>query len=74
MNQNSHSNWINKWGLARKNSSSVRRRWPKQPDRFDPASLIFMDESGVKTNRTLLYSRSKSQSRISIIGTSLQPD
>ncbi len=40
-----------------------RRRWARQLTRFDPEKLVFLDESGAKTNMTRLYGRSAKGSR-----------
>lgn len=40
-----------------------RRAWLRQLKRVDPARLVFLDESGAKTNMTRLYARSKKGTR-----------
>ena len=42
----------------------ARRLWRRRQGRFDPARLIFLDESGVKTNLTRLRGRAPKGQRV----------
>lgn len=41
----------------------ARKKWRHQQKGFDPARLIFLDESGAKTNLSRLYGRAPRQER-----------
>lgn len=41
----------------------ARKKWRRQQNSFDPARLIFLDESGAKTNLSRLYGRAPRQER-----------
>jgi transposase len=42
----------------------MRRTWRRRQASFDPAHLIFLDESGAKTNLTRLYGRALKGQRV----------
>jgi hypothetical protein len=42
----------------------ARRRWQRQQTRWDPARLVFLDESGAKTNMTRLRGRAPRGQRV----------
>ncbi len=42
----------------------TRRRWRKEQTGWDPAKLIFLDESGAKTNLTRLCGRALKGQRV----------